>query len=1337
MLSPHGIRILALLSLLVLIIACSTILLQADESDSADSIGYGNNLRYTISGGELKITGSGDMVSPLIYYSTNMGNPPWWDKRNSITSIVIGEGVTSVAEYVFSDHSNVINVTLPSTLKSIGDNAFLRCNSIQKINIPASVQSIRALENAFPSYTFYEDKNHTIELDKTPENLRGFTWAGSGNCKLHKYFTYKITFITYSGKTVKEVEKDTMPSFTGDTSKPSTEQYEYKFTGWNPKIVKATEDATYEAVYEESVRKYTVTFKNTSGKTLFQKPVEYQTVPEFDYSELPGYVDGDYVELDRPLEKELQDQTYIVTWYSKNGNPWGLTYDATWIFDSDSRTLAIFGDGVMSSDSQSTTYQDKNGSYTSDPPWKQYLKDVKKLFIGPGIKSIGYYAFKGATQLTELDIRITGEYFLGYGAFEDCSSLTSISLPGRCTTMPGGGFILNGCSSLKEIKVYDWLQNHLGIDNICVDGNVLYSGNKEILYTYPAAYNKTTFQATGSVVTIASGAFKDNRYLVSVQFDRSLEEIESEAFMNCTSLKEFNKPYSIRYLGQEAFSGCTSLEDVVLSDKLTEIPKGCFSGCTSLKSLYVPETIVKIGGDAFKGLTFMISGNAVEHTVKNLAGREWFGVGDGILYDASEYHWVRYNPAYDSSHSERYCIKGTVITVANCSETVSGQTFAGWSYNGVTYKPGDKITVGDSDITLTAVWDKIPRHSVQYLDEDSSISQSSVYEGQSFTIREALSNRYAGKVFAGWSYNGTTYSAGDSLIMGNSDIKFYAVWEDAPKHHVTYDVDGGSLSAPTQADVSEGLSFVLASYDGTKTGYTFAGWTIGTDTYRSGYSYTMRTADVLLIAIWVKDETHAVTYNVNGGSLSAPNQDDVKAGSSFIVSSYSGVKQGFAFSGWTNNNKTYQPGDVYYVYHSDVQLTAVWVPLHHVSYNVDGGSLSAPTQPDVAEGSSFTVASYSGTKTGYGFEGWICNDILYKPGRVLEMGESDMTFKASWIVKPLYHVTYNVNGGSSPAPTQVDLTEGASLTLAPYSGTRSGYAFGGWSYHGSTYQPGSTIKMPSENIIIEAIWMSDNEHLVQYVVDGGSEPAPIQEKVEQGAYFEVQSYSGIKEGMAFGGWLCDDKFYLPGTSLTMGDKDMAFTAYWYPTEVVVDLEDYSNEIPNIDRLVGFAKEDSRITLNLNLVKGSIELDNTALCSVRGSSLTASIEAVNDPIAELEGRDSVHNYRTFDVALGDNHDFGNGTVTVSLYVSLGQDWNDYQMSVYYVKDGKLMEKCQHSYDGQYLIFKTNHLSNYVVVLENENNDGSLNMYTIIIPILVVILIIAMILVAKRTIFKKSR
>jgi hypothetical protein len=66
---------------------------------------------------------------------------------SDITSVVIPEGVIAVRG--FDTCRNLTSVTLPSTISEIGDTAFIRCSSLNTLNIPESVIEIKFGFSAF------------------------------------------------------------------------------------------------------------------------------------------------------------------------------------------------------------------------------------------------------------------------------------------------------------------------------------------------------------------------------------------------------------------------------------------------------------------------------------------------------------------------------------------------------------------------------------------------------------------------------------------------------------------------------------------------------------------------------------------------------------------------------------------------------------------------------------------------------------------------------------------------------------------------------------------------------------------------------------------------------------------------------------------------------------------------------------------------------------------------------------------------------------------------------------------------------------------------------------
>ena len=96
----------------------------------------GDNVTWTLyDDGLLLIEGIGEMES-----FDSSDNIPWWPY--SIKKVIIDSGVTSIGNYAFCGCRNITTVTIPESVKSIGDHAFESVFELSSITIPIGVTNI-------------------------------------------------------------------------------------------------------------------------------------------------------------------------------------------------------------------------------------------------------------------------------------------------------------------------------------------------------------------------------------------------------------------------------------------------------------------------------------------------------------------------------------------------------------------------------------------------------------------------------------------------------------------------------------------------------------------------------------------------------------------------------------------------------------------------------------------------------------------------------------------------------------------------------------------------------------------------------------------------------------------------------------------------------------------------------------------------------------------------------------------------------------------------------------------------------------------------------------------
>lgn len=138
------------------------------------------------------------------------------------------------------------------------------------------------------------------------------------------------------------------------------------------------------------------------------------------------------------------------------------------------------------------------------------------------------------------------------------------------------------------------------------------------------------FGENSQLTSIANGAFRNCRALVSISIPKGVTSIGDEAFRKCSALTNITMPENLASIGEWAladckslttiyipkdvtsiglstFSGCSSLESVSMPEGLTSIDKYAFKDCSSLTGITIPEGVASIGDEAFKNCSLLSS----------------------------------------------------------------------------------------------------------------------------------------------------------------------------------------------------------------------------------------------------------------------------------------------------------------------------------------------------------------------------------------------------------------------------------------------------------------------------------------------------------------------------------------------------------------------------------------------------------------------------------------------------------------------------------------------------------------------------------------------------------
>ena len=241
-------------------------------------------------------------------------------------------------------------------------------------------------------------------------------------------------------------------------------------------------------------------------------------------------------------------------------------------------------------------------------PWSSYTEDIKCVKICSGITSIGSRVFENCTSLTSITIP-NSVTRIDSRAFSDCTSLTSITIPDSVTRI--GEFTFSGCESLKSITIPD---------SVTRIGEFTFSGCESLKsitipdgiewicqHTFARCTSLTSVIIPDSVTSIDTSAFSDCTSLKSITIPDSVTSIDSSAFKDCKSLTSIKIPDSVTSIESSTFENCTSLTSIKIPDSVTSIESSTFENCTSLTSIAIPNSVTSIESSAFYGCKSLTS----------------------------------------------------------------------------------------------------------------------------------------------------------------------------------------------------------------------------------------------------------------------------------------------------------------------------------------------------------------------------------------------------------------------------------------------------------------------------------------------------------------------------------------------------------------------------------------------------------------------------------------------------------------------------------------------------------------------------------------------------------
>lgn len=524
----------------------------------------------------LFISGEGELTNEFIDSATGDSyNAIELLNKYSCSRIIINEGITSVPDnFIYSEDLDLENpityIVVPSTVKSIGENAF-RGSNITKITLSEGLESIgnsafRELDiteikipnsvKTIGDYAFYGVGVSEFELSDNVQSIGKYAFANNEaltTLKLSESLT-EIPEGAFYGTGIATV---TIPENVNTIGKKAFGNCLYLVT---VKLNNGRVDIYYDEINpSDNAIGFTENGSIANGSLIIYGA--YDTA-SYDYASKAGI--------------------------SFSGNAEGATYSGIipqtnsvlqnkplqWFYYEDVKTLYIQGEGYINGD----------GLYYKDGTKFDVSIDIENVYICPGITQI--HEMAAICNPRRVTIPGTVTKFTNM-AFANCTNLYTITIPASVTSIDAKAFA--NCTSLAAVYF------------------------------------------TEGVTKVPDNLFRGNISLQFVDFG-GVTEIGRYAFYGCTNLQQIVLPDSVKTVDSYAFGKCISVQSITLGANIEKINDSAFSNLPLCETInFDSNAITSVAINAFKNSGASTTGMNVVYsnrvTTARLTGFDGVNVG--------------------------------------------------------------------------------------------------------------------------------------------------------------------------------------------------------------------------------------------------------------------------------------------------------------------------------------------------------------------------------------------------------------------------------------------------------------------------------------------------------------------------------------------------------------------------------------------------------------------------------------------------------------------------------------------------------------------------------------
>ena len=537
----------------------------------------------------------------------------------SVYGIVFPEGLERIDAGAFAYASSLAYVKFPTTLKTIGDDAFFSAQ-IGRIDWSEGLEEIGAR-------AFQYDKSAILSLPETVKTIGESAFEGSWCQEL------------YLGGNVESI---------GSRAFAGTPLNYLVFDLYAP--IDIAPDAFVETDVADLDLPWDCSFENRDAYAELLKDQCPDCTVWINNPDSAGVAEF-------PVNETEITTIEDGVWTVYNGSQADLT---VWTVYDEIKVTAL-GDGLFKGNKTIRSFYPHHcGWFTTIGAEAFADSSVEYVELFGSITEIGDEAFRNCTNITELTLP-ESLTTIGAGAFKGCTGIAELTLPASLTSIGSGA--LEGCTGLEKLTVCcdpailpeDMADVLTSIDEVYISADATGAQVRQLSalvgrpwydpvpregepqsrfvempyeplpgddFWYDEEYSRLDAyqgydlnlilprEIDGVQLTMIGGgmmnraAYGDNYDVelpvVSVVIPENYTEIPAYAFSNCDTLETVICYAPIENLSDGTFKGCTNLREAIFVNGVRSLGDYVFSDCLSLEAVYLGAYVENASESAFQ-----------------------------------------------------------------------------------------------------------------------------------------------------------------------------------------------------------------------------------------------------------------------------------------------------------------------------------------------------------------------------------------------------------------------------------------------------------------------------------------------------------------------------------------------------------------------------------------------------------------------------------------------------------------------------------------------------------------------------------------------------------------